>query len=51
MGNFQKKYGDSELIDTYLNQSIAEVLKELRMSKQFYCIDKYSKHNFQYIVV
>ena len=28
--NFQKEYGESELLDTYLNQSIAETLKELR---------------------
>ena len=32
MGNFQKEYGDSELLDTYLNQAVAEVLKELRES-------------------
>jgi len=35
MGNFQKEYGDSELLDTYLNQSVAEILKELRESKQW----------------
>ena len=33
MGNFHKEYGESELLDTYLNQSIAEVLKELRENK------------------
>lgn len=32
MGNFQKEYGESELLDKYLNQAIAEVLKELRTS-------------------
>ena len=32
MGNFQKEYGDSELLDTYLNQAVAEILKELRES-------------------
>lgn len=37
MGNFQKEYGESELLDTYLNQSIAEVLKELR-----------EEHNYSY---
>lgn len=30
MGNFQKEYGESELLDNYLNQSVAETLKELR---------------------
>ena len=30
MGNFQKEYGESDLLDTYLNQAIAEVLRELR---------------------
>lgn len=30
MGNFQKEYGESELIDTYLNIAVAETLKELR---------------------
>ena len=32
MGNFQKEYGESDLLDTYLNQAIAEVLRELRES-------------------
>lgn len=35
MGNFQKEYGESELLDTYLNQSVAEVLKELRESRNW----------------
>lgn len=35
MGNFQKKYGESILIDTYLNQSVAEVLRELREEHQW----------------
>ena len=35
MGNFQKEYGKSELFDNYLNQAIAEVLKELRESKKW----------------
>lgn len=30
MGNFQKEYGDSELLDNYLNQAIGETLRELR---------------------
>lgn len=33
MNNFQKNYGNSKLIDSYLNQSIAEILKELREEK------------------
>lgn len=35
MGNFQREYGQSELFDNYLNQAIAEVLKELRESKKW----------------
>lgn len=35
MGNFQKEYGESILIDTYLNQSVAEVLRELREEHQW----------------
>lgn len=35
MGNFQKEYGESELLDNYLNQAIAEVLKELRTSRDW----------------
>lgn len=35
MGNFQKEYGESELLDNYLNQAIAEVLKELRTSRNW----------------
>ena len=34
MGNFQKEYGESELLDSYLNQAVAEVLKELRESNR-----------------
>lgn len=30
MGNFQREYGESELLDTYLNQAVAETLRELR---------------------
>lgn len=33
MNNFQKNYGNSKLIDSYLNQSVAEILKELREEK------------------
>ena len=32
MGNFQKEYGESDLLDSYLNQATAETLKELRES-------------------
>ena len=35
MGNFQKEYGESELLDSYLNQAIADTLKELRESRNF----------------
>ncbi len=35
MGNFQKEYGESALIDSYLNQAIAEVLKELREERNW----------------
>lgn len=45
MGNFQKEYGDSKLIDSYLNQSIAEVLKELRMSRNWSYTDLANKMN------
>lgn len=29
MGNFQKEYGDSELLDTFLNQSAGEVIRKI----------------------
>lgn len=45
MGNFQKEYGDSELLDTYLNQSVAEVLKELRESYNWSYTDLAKKMN------
>ena len=45
MGNFQKEYGDSKLIDSYLNQSIAEVLKELRTSRNWSYTDLANKMN------
>lgn len=35
MGNFQKEYGESELLDTYLNQAVAETLKELRENRNW----------------
>lgn len=35
MGNFQREYGESELLDNYLNQAVAEVLKELRTSRDW----------------
>lgn len=30
MSNFQKEYGESDLLDNYLNQAIGETLRELR---------------------
>lgn len=45
MGNFQKEYGESELLDTYLNQSIAETLKELRISYNWSYTDLANKLN------
>lgn len=45
MGNFQKEYGDSELLDTYLNQAVAEVLKELRESYKWSYTDLAKKMN------
>lgn len=45
MGNFQKEYGDSELLDTYLNQAVAEVLKELRESYNWSYTDLANKMN------
>ena len=45
MGNFQKEYGESELLDTYLNQSIAETLKELRTSYNWSYTDLANKLN------
>lgn len=30
MGNFQREYGESKLIDAYLNEAVAEILRELR---------------------
>ena len=45
MGNFQKEYGDSELLDTYLNQAVAEVLKELRESYNWSYTDLAKKMN------
>ena len=32
--DYRKLYGDSELLDTFLNQSAGEVLKELRKEKK-----------------
>lgn len=43
MGNFQKEYGESKLIDSYLNQSVAEILKELRLSKNWSYTDLANK--------
>lgn len=43
MGNFQKEYGESELLDSYLNQAIAEVLKELREDKKWSYTDLANK--------
>ena len=45
MRNFQKEYGDSELLDSYLNQSVAEVLRELRESKNWSYNDLSKKMN------
>ena len=45
MGNFQKEYGQSELFDNYLNQAIAEVLKELRESRNWSYTDLANKLN------
>lgn len=45
MGNFQKEYGETELLDSYLNQSIAEVLKELRESRNWSYGDLANKLN------
>lgn len=45
MGNFQKEYGESELLDTYLNQSIAETLKELRTNNNWSYTDLANKLN------
>ena len=43
MGNFQKEYGESKLIDSYLNQSVAEILKELRLSRNWSYTDLANK--------
>ena len=45
MGNFQKEYGQSELLDNYLNQAISEVLKELRESRNWSYTDLANKLN------
>ena len=45
MGNFQKEYGDSKLIDSYLNQAISEILKELRTSRNWSYTDLANKMN------
>lgn len=43
MSNFQKEYGESKLIDSYLNQSVAEILKELRLSRNWSYTDLANK--------
>ena len=45
MGNFQKEYGDSKLIDSYLNQAVGEVLKELRLSHNWSYTDLANRMN------
>lgn len=41
--DYRKLYGDSELLDTFLNQSAGEVLKELRKEKNLSLADVESK--------